>query len=545
MAANYLIDRPFRAIFLLAKFGPTIGLGHAMRSLAFCASIRKRHRKVPILWLTNGSNNEAHALANSAGINPELTVQSLDIPLETLSAGTLKDFAQSLKLRVSEALMIVDVYDVPQESWRNWIQTGASILAIDDFANPSVLAHGILNHGTDLQSLYSDWHRGLTALGASYGLLREPFASFPKPKAEEKAQVFISLGGSQMLEALKRLLELLLDNPSLSTYNFAIISKQALDPTNFSIHHIDVERISFLIDPAPEAMLEAFDSAALCITSASTTAYEVCARKRPLVVIETVDNQRQLRQYLDKSGLALSLSVDELANAGLVQEVLAKALKSESQAHMLEVQSHLFDGHQAARHADFAEAVWKDGQTLHIRKADANDTELTFTWANDLETRAAAFTQEPIPWETHKAYFQSKIADNEYHWYIISRDIADSLAPIGQVRFAWTILKESYATTDAVQISEGHNHCWTISYLVAPDWRGQRLAVPLLAVAIQQLRAEGRTEPLLALVKLSNVASLKAFEALGFVDVIPLSETEALMNEAQEPNGVRYFWLSV
>ena len=543
MDATYLIDRPFRAICLLAKFGASIGLGHAMRSLAFCASIRKRYPELPIVWFSNGNDNEAYALADTAGISTGLTVFSFDSPLETISGEGLKAHFKSLKLPLSEVLMVVDVYEVPQESWRDWLRSGASIFAIDDFARSSVIAHGILNHGTDLQSLYADWHKGLLALGASYALLREPFASFPASKSKEMPQIFISLGGSSMIQVLKPMLQVLLVAPALKDYSFVIVSKQALDFSELGLQEFDDDRINILVDPSPQAMLETIDSAALCITSASTTAYEVCARYKPLVVIETVDNQRQLCQYLEKSGLAYCLSLSDLTNAVRVHEVLELTLEPKNQALMLEAQSRLFDGQQAGRHADFADAVWKRGQTLHIRKADAHDTELTFNWANDPETRAAAFTQEPILWQTHEAYFQAKLVDNQYYWYIGSRNTAESLTPVGQVRFAWTHLEESYQSNDKQALIGAGTHCWTISYLVAPEWRGQRLAAPILAAAIQQLRAEGRIEPLLALVKLSNGPSLRAFESLGFVDVTPISNASALRDEGPAGEGIRHFWL--
>lgn len=542
--ATYLMVRPFRTLALLANFGPSVGLGHAMRSLAFCSSIKARFPEIHILWLTEGAENEAHALARTAGLEAGLTVVHLEEPIRELPLKSLKSIGTSLQTPVHEWLMVVDVYNVPTASWQAWGQSGAAILAIDDLGDAAIRAHGILNHGTKNAALY-DWSHGppgALALGARYALLRQPFASFPPSQTVPTKSVFISLGGSQMQPLIKQLLTSLLANSSLDGFSFTVVSKQAL---NFSDQPLEEERVNIILDPSPEAMLQAIDAATLCITSASTTAYEVCARRKPLIVLETVDNQRQLREYLQSSGLAFALILSELQNESTLNACVANALSIENQVIVLQAQSELFDGKQAERHADFAAEIWRQSQTLHIRKATLEDAELTFEWANDPDTRAAAFSQELIPWEDHKAYFKPKIADSQYHWYIISRHFAGVEMPIGQVRFAWTELEEDLEKINTQATVKKGEGCWTISYLVAPNWRGQRLAVPLLAAALKQLRAEGHHQPLLALVKSSNIASLRAFESLEFDIVKHNAESSLLEDTANTLDDIRQFWQEV
>ena len=58
---------------------------------------------------------------------------------------------------------------------------------------------------------------------------------------------------------------------------------------------------------------------------------------------------------------------------------------------------------------------------------------------------------------------------------------------------------------------------WTLSYSLDADFRGLRLARPLLDGAMAALRArEGRPIALLAWVKPDNAASLQTFRGLGF-----------------------------
>jgi RimJ/RimL family protein N-acetyltransferase len=63
------------------------------------------------------------------------------------------------------------------------------------------------------------------------------------------------------------------------------------------------------------------------------------------------------------------------------------------------------------------------------------DGRLLWEWANDPAVRAVSFSSEPISWQQHWQWFNSKLSSPDCIFYI-AVNLAD--LPIGQVRFERT-----------------------------------------------------------------------------------------------------------
>ncbi|HEY7060815.1 MAG TPA: GNAT family N-acetyltransferase [Chloroflexota bacterium] len=134
---------------------------------------------------------------------------------------------------------------------------------------------------------------------------------------------------------------------------------------------------------------------------------------------------------------------------------------------------------------------------LTLRPATRDDARLLWEWANDPDVRANAFFPEPIPWETHRAWLDRKLAAPDCRIWIAAR----GGAPVGQVRYD--------RAGDAAEIG--------IS--VAAAGRGQGLGTALLRASAPRACAELGVRRLVALVKPQNHASARAFERAGFRQV--------------------------
>jgi RimJ/RimL family protein N-acetyltransferase len=127
-----------------------------------------------------------------------------------------------------------------------------------------------------------------------------------------------------------------------------------------------------------------------------------------------------------------------------------------------------------------------------LRKAELNDIQLLFTWANDSEVRLQAFHQEPIVWEKHEAWFTRKMASPDTEIYILEKDSI----PVGQIRFDFDALENG----------------WVIDYSVEHGSRGKGIGKLLVSSGISMLNKK----PVIALVKNANLPSAKIFEQLDF-----------------------------
>ena len=131
---------------------------------------------------------------------------------------------------------------------------------------------------------------------------------------------------------------------------------------------------------------------------------------------------------------------------------------------------------------------------IEIRRAALDDLMTYFHWANDPVVRANSINTKPIPLENHKMWFTARLNDRNTRFYICLKNGA----AIGQVRLD---LKEEYAL---------------INYSVDQKFRGQGLGTHILKLSMEEFRKERTNKGFIGKVQLSNRASSRVFEKLGF-----------------------------
>jgi len=129
---------------------------------------------------------------------------------------------------------------------------------------------------------------------------------------------------------------------------------------------------------------------------------------------------------------------------------------------------------------------------LNLRAAIAADADLLLSWRNDAETRHQSKTTDEVPRDDHLAWLAGALADPER----ILRVAVDNDRPVGSVR------------ADRV---EG---AWVLSWVVAPNARGQGFGGRIVGLLVDELDGEIRAE-----VKPGNPASLKIAEGLGMTQI--------------------------
>lgn len=134
--------------------------------------------------------------------------------------------------------------------------------------------------------------------------------------------------------------------------------------------------------------------------------------------------------------------------------------------------------------------------TVGIRKATAEDAELTFRWASDPAVRKYSFNQSVILWENHQRWFSDKLQDPACEYLILYND----QSAIGSIRF----------DVDA-------DGAAMISFLIDPACHGRGYGSMILERGIEYMRQNRRdVKRVYGFVVRENVASVRVFEKLDF-----------------------------
>lgn len=154
-----------------------------------------------------------------------------------------------------------------------------------------------------------------------------------------------------------------------------------------------------------------------------------------------------------------------------------------------------------------------------LRSVTESDKELLFAWTNDPVTRRQSFSQEPVKWEEHCAWFEKKIHDPGCHHYLLEAD-GESVGVIRLERCEEAITGYDANQPDMTEKNKTvePKTCYRISYSIAPGKRGLGYGKKLLQLAEYHAALEIPDCGILAgEVKKENIASACCFETLGYV----------------------------
>ena len=135
---------------------------------------------------------------------------------------------------------------------------------------------------------------------------------------------------------------------------------------------------------------------------------------------------------------------------------------------------------------------------IEFRQILSTDVSIIFRWINDENVRKMSFHSEPISWEEHRAWFDSKIVDQNHVYYIA---LDENKIPVGQIRFGVNILDAD------------------VSVLIAPEFRKKGFGTEIIKCGTQLLFSSTSVSKVHAYIKLNNYGSYKAFLNAGYSDI--------------------------
>lgn len=431
-------------------------------------------------------------------IKERLSSESFDLIHVSSRAGGLEDAQETIRIAKSRQVewIVVDGYQFEHEYQQALKAAGFKVLFLDDYGHSkSYSVDLVLNQSLSAsEKLYSDRDsQTQLLLGPKYALLRREFTSWvgwEKIAGPDCRQLMVLMGGSDPSNVTARALE------ALSRRDFAHLAvKIILGGSNPHISELkrcataSTANIEFLTDVY--RLSDLMSRADIAISASGSTCWELCMLGVPSLLVDVAENQTANAKELNRRECAVhignrSITASEIAN-GLISLAGSQSLRRS----LSENSRRLVDGRGALR----VLSALTGQPRVFVRPAAECDQRLIWEWANDPQVRAASFSTEPIPWESHVVWFAEKLAARNTHLLMV-QTIDDQ--PIGQIRFD---------VTD----QEADLH---IS--LAKGKRGAGLAVPAIQAALCRLFASRECECVHAYVKPENAASIRVFEKAGF-----------------------------
>lgn len=265
------------------------------------------------------------------------------------------------------------------------------------------------------------------------------------------------------------------------------------------------------VSPLPD-LPAAMAEADLVVSAAGTTVWELCCVGVPMALVRAADNQTEGYRTVVDAGAAAGLGgTADLVDPAAAAAVLRSLLTSPGdRATLADRAATVVDGEGAGRVVDaVATAVGTSGgrearvaaegrvlaRVVRPRPARPGDAELLLAWRNDPDTRRWSRSHDAVDLATHRRWLADSL-DRDDRLLLV---VADARGPVGTVRW------------------DRDGSGWEVSITVAPERRGEGLALPMLRAGEDALRARtGAGTAVTAVVHTRNDASARLFARAGY-----------------------------
>jgi UDP-2,4-diacetamido-2,4,6-trideoxy-beta-L-altropyranose hydrolase len=408
--------------------------------------------------------------------------------------------------RHPDAWLVLDGYHFDSAYQRRVKQDGYRLLAIDDMAHlEHYYADVVLNQNAHAQGLqYSCENHTRVLAGTKYALLRREFLAWRTRRRENPdvaSRVLVTLGGSDPDNLTLKVIQAL-EHVDVEGLN-AVVVVGASNP-----HHETNKRAAVSMKKLIRfernvlSMPELMASADVAVSAGGITCWELLFMGLPSLVFTAGHNQQGSVEYLAEQGIIQSLGPGREVTVDTISDRLhSLILDHDRREQMTQAGRRLVDGLGAVRIVEalthYDEHVGIHASHLRLRRVQREDSRILWEWANDPETRAASFSSDPIPWETHVVWFERKLEDPKCLHFMA---LDEHGTPIGQVRLDLDDEREQAV----------------INISVDRSFRGQGSGVAIIELASSEIFSITSVQRIVAYVKLGNRQSSRAFEKAGF-----------------------------
>lgn len=476
-------------LVIRADASPEIGSGHIIRPLSLADE-----------WIAQGGT--VHFVTNRYGKNvlatlrPEFAEAALAIqPSDTAPEPDFRDLLQQ-----APTWVVLDGYHFGPD-YQQAVRGAAGYLAVvdDRTHHPSYHGHILLNQNVHAETFEYPADSGIVLRGPRFALIRRAFQpeQYPPRVFPARAEkILITFGGTDPVNGCARILRML-TALGRSDLQVRILQGVLAGKTDTLIRILERAPFRWEILPPSRDMASLMVWADLLVCAAGVTCLEAAALGLPMLTATIADNQAGIAETLAKQGACIDMGDFRMPESTGTVPDLGTICDSAPRRRNLSMQSRaLVDTGGPERMVEILRFL--DGSSipdvLDIAPATPSDCLEVWRLANEPSVRRSAFSSAPIPLDTHRAWFATRLRRKESLMYILR--IGGALA--GLVRY------------------DRHGDAVAVDIAVSPGFRGRALGSRLLERTMPTVSRQLGISRILATVKSGNTASQRMFDKAGF-----------------------------
>ncbi len=323
-----------KKILFRADGNHKIGLGHLFRSFSLIEMLKEQYNCVLLVkpdTIQDVIPKEYH-IANIAS----------DVDYDKEADWIAKHYPSS------DYIMVLDGYQFNALYQQKLKQHDYFLLYIDDLLAEYMYADIVVNHSANAkEEKYQAESYTQFALGTDYAMLRPLFLQEAKKNRviNQLDNIFICFGGADIFDLSFKAVQACLRIKQFKQIN--VVLGRAY---NFSeIFTLNNDKLNIYQNLNEKQMLDVMQSSNLAIAPASTTLYELCCVKMPILTGYNVDNQKRGYQAVVDNNLVYGMGNIEAFTTDDFYQHLITAISSININKMLQAQNKFFDGYSKDR----------------------------------------------------------------------------------------------------------------------------------------------------------------------------------------------------
>jgi UDP-2,4-diacetamido-2,4,6-trideoxy-beta-L-altropyranose hydrolase len=264
-----------RKIIFRADGGPTIGMGHFIRTLALAEMLK----------------DDFYCIYASQSPTPyqireieKVCHERIDLPADD------SHFTFFLNQLKGDEIVVLDNYYFTTEYQKAIKEKGCKLACIDDMHDKHFVADLVINHAEGIDSkVYSFEKYTSLLLGYPYALLRKEYLTEIAPQQPKLYSCLVMMGGADPDNITTKVTILLND------LNFSLpIAIVVGDSFAHDLHLNHLKNVCLFKGIPPEQIYQIMQQSQFGILPASTVAIEACAARLPFICGYFIDNQKEI-----------------------------------------------------------------------------------------------------------------------------------------------------------------------------------------------------------------------------------------------------------